>query len=140
VKTKIISRISIKEWVCLCVRTCLENIKFPQKCQSLSRSEIIQKGNLIQTSLYLQVGLILWIRRPFPERNFNITTDRNYFSLNFRYEVCVKILSLKCVPKTDLEIYSFLKSFSQTFLRKYTLYFLILFSQLYHLLPFWSDV
>jgi hypothetical protein len=83
-----------------------------------------------------QVALILWIRGPFSERKFNITTKRNYFNLHFRYGVYVKILTLVCVPKSDLEIYCFLKKYSQIFLRKCTLYFLMLFSQLYHSLPF----
>ncbi len=60
--------------------------------------------------LYPQVALILWIRWP-PERKFNMTTIRNYFNLDFKCGVCVKILSLLCVLKTDVVLYPLLKEY-----------------------------
>jgi hypothetical protein len=46
-----------------------------------------------------KVALILWIRWPFSERKFNMTTSRNCFNLDFICGICVQILSLVFVPK-----------------------------------------
>ncbi len=54
-------------------------------------------------------------------------------------EVSVKVFSLVSVAKTDTLVHSLLTEYSQGFVQKYTLYFLIFYSKLYLAIPFRSD-
>jgi hypothetical protein len=124
----------------LCFLINLANLKEKTIVKICNKKHQINIPKTKEFLLIIQVALILWIRWPFSERKFNMTTISNYFNLDFKCGVCVKILSLLCVAKTDVVVYSLLMEYPHVFLRICTLYFLIFFSQLYIPVHFWSNV
>ncbi len=103
------------------------------KISRINKYQATTRRNIDDSSWVIyKIALILRIRWPFSQRKFNMTTSRNYFNLDFIWEVCA--------PKTDVVVYSLLTKYSQIFLQKYTIHFLIFFSQLHLPVPFRSNV